>query len=182
MKFKEKAELIILNFLKENKHKGFTVKEIGVFCFSRNIIGMDYYHNVTEFLRDLNDKDMVTWTYNGNVVKRRSVNSKVTGGTYQYLQGEGIDSSKGILELWKDETINYLDSHARHAWKITDLARELCGNVEFITSQTIVMRELESQHRVQFYHRGTATVKGKQSLNGTWVSVKQNFFPSMNRR
>lgn len=176
MNLKEKFSMIILNFLKENKNKGFTVKEIGTFCFSRDWDKIEFYHNVTEFLRYLNDLGYVSFTYNDKVIKRRDIKEKVLGGTYKYVQGDGINSHEKILELWKKETIDFLLKNPRRSFKTTDIAREICGgDIEFITSQTIIMRELEQEKKVQFNHMGKPSFKGLSDLNGTWTSTRNYY-------
>ena len=176
MNLKEKFSMIILNFLKENKNKGFTVKEIGTFCFSRDWDKIEFYHNVTEFLRYLNDLGYVSFTYNDKVIKRRDIKEKVLGGTYKYVQGDGINSHEKILELWKKETIDFLLKNPRRSFKTTDIAREICGgDIEFITSQTIIMRELEQEKKVQFNHMGKPSFKGLSDLIGTWTSTRNYY-------
>ena len=178
MNVKEKSVKIILNFLKENKNRSFTVKEIGEACFSNDTIKLEYFHNVTEFLRLLNDNNFVTWTLNSVVTKRRNVPKEVSamGGKYQYHQGDGIDSHEKIITIWKQSTIDFLNNNPRKAFTTTQIAKNICGDdIEFINSQTIVMRELEMEKQVTFYNEGSPVIRGKSSINGKWLSTKRNY-------
>ena len=171
MKSKEKFALIILGFLQDNPQKKYTVKEIGNICFSGQ--GMEYYHNVSEFLMWLNEMGHVRWFYNGVETRRKDIKSKVIGGLYQYKSGTGIHTDDKILDLWRKDTLDFFNKNPQKAYTTTQLARNVCGGeLEFINTQTMVMRELEKDGKVIFYHMGSKTVRGRSPINGKWVSSK----------
>jgi len=105
MKSKEKFSRIILAFLKDNKNKKFTVKEIGESCFCGQ--GMEYHHNVSEFLTWLNEMGYVRWFFNGVETRRKDIKEKVIGGLYQYKCGDGISTNDKILDLWRKDTLDF---------------------------------------------------------------------------
>jgi hypothetical protein len=168
MNLKEKSCLIILGFLQDNKDRKFTVKEIGLETFSNNLKS---FHNVSEFLKELNDQDnIIFYDQNGNITKRSNIDDKVRG-KYQYKSGEGIHSNEKILDLWKQETIKFFKSN-RRGRTTTDVAKEICGeNLKFINTQSQVMKELESENLIYFNHQGKRIVRGNKDLNGTWLSI-----------
>ena len=170
MNFKEKSEKIILDFLYKNRKNSYTVKEIGQYCFARNL---QYFHNVTEFLRSLNEQDLVTFTFNGTEMKRRDIDTKVMGGEYKYKSGVGIESNENILDLWKKETVKFFEQNQRKAFTTTQIARGVCGrDLEFINTQSIVMNELESEGTVVFFHQGKEMSRKNNGLNGSWMLKK----------
>ena len=171
MKSKEKFSRIILAFLKDNKNKKFTVKEIGESCFCGQ--GMEYHHNVSEFLTWLNEMGYVRWFFNGVETRRKDIKEKVIGGLYQYKCGDGISTNDKILDLWRKDTLDFFKDNPQNAFTTTQLARAICGgDLEFINTQTIVMRELEKDGKVIFYHMGKKTFRGNSDKNGKWVSSR----------
>ena len=87
MKSKEKFSRIILAFLKDNKNKKFTVKEIGESCFCGQ--GMEYHHNVSEFLTWLNEMGYVRWFFNGVETRRKDIKEKVRGYSFHLRTEQG---------------------------------------------------------------------------------------------
>jgi hypothetical protein len=149
MNLKEKYSLMILDHLKKNKNQSFTVKQIGLHCFSNNL---KYHHNVTEFLEYLNDLDYVTFTDSkGNPLKRSNVTGKVVNGLYKYKQGDTIPFTDKIVDLWKQETIKFIKQNGRNAYTTTEIAKEIfCDDINFITTQSIIMNILESEKVIYF--------------------------------
>ena len=171
--FKQKSEKIILDFLYKNKGKSFTVKQIGQLVFCKNL---SYFHNVTEFLRSLNDQGLVTFTYKGMEMKRSECSCKLMGGTYQYNSGVGISTDTNIVDLWKKETIDFLLTKPRKAFITTQIAKFVCGcDLIFMNTQSFIMNQLEKEGVVIFFHEGRKSEKNGDSITGSWMLNKHYY-------